>query len=418
MNEEIQEEISINSLDVLKLEVLKEFSEEGNKNSQFDKKEDELRYRILQRRIKNLKSYIDILKTKYDMPADDVNELLRMWFLYNDLKEINFIGTDLYADALFVRHKVPYLYRSVGRDKESKTNVDNGSTDSEKMGKTIFNECLKQIESGGKGKLYSYSKCFGRMLFKYANIKRGEDETDIEIRKDAFVNCIWNEAGCKSLQTYLHDISKSEEPISIPYFSIDMSNSRDDRVGNLKTWLDDFLGKQEYIKRFKDIYDPIGDAEVVSNHTGMESEMCNRVDRYTLTKEIFCKMVYLYGLKYSETIGKCDHYCVYIQKSLGTIQEPNENRYYSFYKGITDEKCINDKTINETINDILNRICWDNEIKYMTRQKAEKASNGGEIVHIDIYKEDSSEAMSRIWKEIVLEAIRGHYSYTDCSSLK
>ena len=32
------------------------------------------------------------------------------------LKEINFIGTDLFANVMFIKNEVPYLYRSVGKD--------------------------------------------------------------------------------------------------------------------------------------------------------------------------------------------------------------------------------------------------------------------------------------------------------------
>lgn len=84
-----------------------------------------------------------------------------------------------------------------------------------------------------------------------------------------------------------------------------MSNARDNSVKNLKCWLDGFLGKQEYITRYNDIFDPIGDAEVVTNFTFTDSGsgqrvLCSSVERFKLSKEEFCVLLYRYFSKYKQ----------------------------------------------------------------------------------------------------------------------
>lgn len=381
--------------------------------------EDELRYRIICQRFTNLNSFLIILKKQYNLSEDDKNELLKLWFLYNDLKEIHFIGTDIYSDVMFVKHKVPYLYRSVGKD--TKSGRDNiiikSKEDKEKqtdIGTAIFNECLKQIESGGKGNLFSYSKSFGKMLIKYANIEQRSDKVCIELRKDAVVNCICDNSELRqyqSLQFFLHIIEQKDDMIEIPYFSVDMSNARANSVNNMKLWLDEYLGKQEYVKRFCDIYDPIGDVEVVCNYTGCNDMMCERADRYEFSKDDFCKLLYLYGLKCSEKLGekygrdrvKSFEDC--ITKTVETIPDGyGYKEYYEDIRRFSDINNITDDRIDQIINKKIN---WDNEIDYMSRQKVEKGDDGEMIVNIDIYKKKKAEHKSIIWKEIVFEAIRG-----------
>lgn len=76
----------------------------------------------------------------------------------------------------------------------------------------------------GKGNLYSYSRCFGKMLYKYANILFLSDrKTEIEIRKDVYVNTV-SEDGYhteKSLQKYIReakaDVGGTEAEREIPF---------------------------------------------------------------------------------------------------------------------------------------------------------------------------------------------------------
>ncbi len=396
----------------------------GNKPVNTEKLEDEIRYRILQKRFNNLQSFIKIQKSKYALSDADSDELLKLWFLYDDLKEIHFIGTDMYSDVMFIKHKEPYLYRSVGKD------CDNGQSEektiaivaeAESPGKIIIEECLKQIKSGGNGKLYSYSKSFGKMLFKYANIISEKGKTSIEIREKAFVNCVCENKQCESMQRYFRKTCEEKFLNSeIPYFTVDMSNARGKSVDNMKRWFDDYLGEQKYVKRFNDIFDPIGDVEVVSNYTGVNPKpmMCERVSRHELNTDQFCKLLYGYGLRYCNKIGeetgktnKIDRYKTYINKSIESIGD-DENMFSKMFREFS---C--DQEESESNTTLYEKIDWKLERLYMKPQKAENNENIGSVERINTYKKATSEPVSSIWKSIIIEAMRDQYSFTDLSSL-
>lgn len=377
---------------------LRELSEQVYKDNQNDNSsvkefgtiEEELAYWIMQQRYENLCAFLGRQKEKYNLTETDVNELRKIWFIYNDLKEIHFIGTDIYSDTMFVKHKIPYLYRSVGRDTETQKD----KVSSRKMGKKIYEECLKQIEAGGRGSLFSYSKCFGRMLFKYANIKKYDyKEITIEIRKDPWINVIFNEKGEKqSIQGYLRNLlEKEEREIVIPHFSVEVSNVRDDDVENLKKWFEDYLGEKMRTGRNEKIYDPIGDAEVVSNFTNKdETGLCSKVIRYTLNEHEFCVLLYKYTKEFMKQKRKTDELKKRICETLEGL-EPRDKKYC--------EKIMNDEEndVNENVKPILQYIDWENEKGYMTEENLE----------FEIYKDKSAENQSSIWKNTLKAAING-----------
>ena len=383
----------------------------------FSSDEEKLAYLIIKKRFSNLCKFLKKQKQKYKMLDDDVAELKELWFLYNDLKELNYIGTDIYSNVLFVRHKVPFLYRSVGKDSSGERVLD--SCDSDEIGRKLIKECLEQIKSGGKGKLFSYSKCFGKMLFKYANIIDGSEETTIELRKNTWINSICDENGNHlSLQKYIRKNleSKAEkEEIEIPCFLIDMSNARGNKVENLKLWLDTYLGKQEYVKRFEDIYDPIGDAEVVANFTGDLTDssgkyiMCEEVCRYPFNIEEFCSLLYKYALTYAKEIKIEERFNRFIDRTLKTLPDPETNEYFKLYQRVKNNESY--------CAELLKNIDWENEKIYMPRVKAEKDETTGKIPMIDVYKRKDAESKSSIWKEIVFEALRGKYEYMNGETL-
>lgn len=396
-----------------------ELSERVYNESLFASNEDKLAYLIMKQRFVNLCKFLEKQKQKYKMDDKDVEELKELWFLHNDLKELNFIGTDIFADVLFISHRIPYLYRSVGKDNAQRVLEDKSHSD--EIGSTLFKECLEQIKSGGQGKLFSYSKCFGKMLIKYANIVNGSSKTTIEIRKNARINSISSDGkNNSSIQKYVRETSDLNRDIDIPLFMIDMSNARENKVSNLKFWIDKYLGEQSYVRRYNDIYDPIGDAEVVTNFTGdlKNSEgnyiMCDQICRYELDIRKFCVLLYNYALKYATNDAIADRFNNFIICSIKTIPNPETNEYYSFYNGI-----MNDNINCTEVNEILENIDWDNEKKYMTRVKTEK-DNGDlseRIPDIDVYKESNTEIKSRIWKDILFEALRGKYSHINCKNL-
>jgi hypothetical protein len=145
----------------------------GEQTEDTSSDEEKLAYYIMKQRYENLKNFcLQKIKEKYNASDDDVKRLIVNWFLYNDLCEIKYIGTDFYSNAMFVKHQVPYLYRSVGKDNDSIVwNNDAEYDDYNGIVKNIFERCLDQIKSGGTGVLFSYTKCFGRMLYKYTNFR-------------------------------------------------------------------------------------------------------------------------------------------------------------------------------------------------------------------------------------------------------
>lgn len=393
-----------------------ELSKRVYDESLFASNEEKLAYLIMKQRFVNLCTFIEKQKQKYRMNIEDVAELKELWFLYNDLKELNFIGTDIYSNALFIRHKIPFLYRSVGKDSDTKRVLE-GKTNSDEIGSTLIKECLEQIKSGGQGKLFSYSKCFGKMLIKYANIVYGSEETTIEIRKNSWINAICEDDNNYSIQKYIRKKSGLNRDVDIPLFSIDMSNARENKVANLKLWINTYLGEQSYIKRYNDIYDPIGDAEVITNFTGDLKDgaenyiMCDRECRYTLDKSEFCYLIYKYALEYA-TKNEITFFDRFIKDSIETIPNHETNAYYILYNGI-----VNDNINSPAVTEILKNIDWENEKKYMTRVKAEKSDSIEKIPMIEVYKESNAENISRIWKDIVFEALRGKYACINCEKL-
>lgn len=390
------------------------YYDEVNQSSTFEKKEDELSYLIMKQRFKNLSDFLNCQQKKYNLCNDVVEELKKNWFIYNDLRELHFIGTDIYSDAMFIKHRVPYLYRSVGKDNYNNRVLDDIKKPSNEIGTVIFKNCLEQIKSGGQGELFSYSKCFGKMLIKYANIKKHEEKTTIEIRINSWVNSVCDQNNkIFSIQRFVRNTLERDGEENIPLFLIDMSNAREDEVKNLKTWFNDYLGEQSYIKRFNDIYDPIGDAEVVANFIGNSEPyvMCDKVYRYELNIQEFCFLLYKYAITYLAKSEKdTSKFETFISKSIESIQKPNE--YYTLYSSIINMPS------NESIENILSTIDWEKEISYMKRKKGEEIKLGDNTKEIEIYKEDHSERKSKIWKEIVVKALRGEYSYVDCSNVQ
>lgn len=406
--------------------------QEGTSKPSFSRIEDKLIWLILEQRYHNLSEFTRKQCKKYH--SNDSKELLELWFRYNDLKEIQFIGTDLYANAIFVKHKVPYLYRSIGKDEMHRVQEEKAKANEMGVGERIFQACLEQIESGKNGNLYSYSKCFGKMLFKYANsLYWSNRNTKIEIRKDAYVNAV-SEDGYhseKSLQKYIReakaDVGGTETERELPFFAVDMSNARDDSVKNLKCWLDGFLGKQKYTTRFNDIFDPIGDAEVVTNFTGSgsgQSVLCSGVERFELSTKAFCVLLYRYFSKYKQEcsirwyhgMDDCDEkaktemgkFESFIRKSVDTIQV---SEIKEFCESVLKQSISNADDC--MLQKIMENIDWEREIFYMRRVKSEKGSADGEIAPMHIYKSDDITSETKLWKDILFAAVEGKYLYID-----
>ena len=425
--------------------------------------EKKLRKLILKQRYINLGTFLKQQQEKYGIEEQDIRELKYLLFKHNDLKEINFIGTDMYANALFLKHKVPYLYRSVGMDTKEDSIFGDADIEYIDHTKEIFRECLKQIETGGKGNLFSYSKCFGKMLYKYATLQEDNSTIVIEVRKDAIVNAIsGNGKYFISIQRYMREGVVQNEKNSF-YFAIDMSNARDNNVECLKYWITEFLGKQKW-HRHKDIVDPIGDAEVVCNFTNKPKTQCENtedddgVQRFEFNQAEFCVLLYKYFSEYAAVKRDEAWFNQFIDNTLKTL-EKDHNKLKRYYKNIIfisnslqdinfdnikikniEEEFIdiNIKNIEEefvdiknknieeefvdinikNIKGILNMIDWKNEIKYMSRRKGEVQEQKREPTHMEVYKGDNAEEVSKQWKYILFSAIEKKYLYIDYSNWK
>jgi len=349
--------------------IKKEWEDKKEVNWEYDNQslvpEEQLQYIILKQRDDNLGKFLESLKEYYeDIDITDLKELL---FFYNDLKEVNFIGTDLFANAMFIKNTVPYLYRSIGKD----TNKEEDLIQCKDHVSKIFTECLCQIQTGGKGNLFSYSKCFGKVLYKYITLQSEGEKTRIEIRQNAHVNSIIYYEKEMSIQRYARkcaDANNSKE--KLPYFSIDMSNARGGDVKHLKEWLETFLGKQDW-HWHKDIVDPIGDAEVVCNFTNGNDNsgiLCKKVVRITITQEQFCILLYKYFKKYYEE-SSFFGFDEFITNTLETLKNYEDGeklcKYYTYIMSHDND---------DVVNEILGYICWESEEKYMKKRKTNKHS--------------------------------------------
>lgn len=387
---------------------------------QESKLEEKLQYLILQQRYKNLDVFLIKQQEKYGIDEQGMEELKELLFYYNDLKELNFIGTDLYANALFFKHKVPYLYRSVGKDTDKDRIFGNEHIEYAEHTKTIFRACLKQIETGGKGQLFSYSKCFGKMLYKYATLQNSNSTIVIEVRKDAVVNAISeNGKDFVSIQKYIRKCTRKNGESGLPYFAVDMSNARDNSVDCLKYWITEFLGEQIW-HQYKHIVSPVGDAEVVCNFTNTpqcgNTEVDDGVKRFVFHQDEFCVLLYKYFRKYAgenSDKDKCK-FEKFIAATLNTLQGYQNGDLKRYYERIIADD-LQVQNMKE-INDILDTIVWENEKKYMSRRKGEIQKC--EPYPMEVYKGNYAEAISKQWKYILFSAIEAKYSHIDYSGWK
>lgn len=378
--------------------------------------EEKLQYLILKQRYKNLKTFLEKQEKKYI--EIDTEELQGLLFFYNDLKEVNFIGTDMFANTLFMKNKVAYLYRSVGKDTDKYKVFGDAECEYSEHGQTIFKECLSQIETGGAGKLFSYSKCFGKMLYKYATFQSGTKETVVEVRNKAIINAISEDGeNILSLQKYIRNCTERKGKSGLPYFAIDMSNARNNSVECLKYWITGYLGKQDWYWH-KDIVDPIGDAEVICNFTNVQQceniKFFDSVQRMKFSKDEFCVLLYEYFEQYAMQTEDQTCFSDFVTRTLETLKDFQNGKLKTFYEKV---KRGNLQDIdNEKIKSILSMVDWESEIKYMSRCKGEIKEQNREPAHMEVYKGDNAEMVSKQWKYILFSSVEKKYSYIDYSN--
>lgn len=380
--------------------------------------EEELQYLILKQRFDNLGTFLERQKKKYeDLDIRGLHELL---FFYNDLKEINFIGTDMFANALFIKNKVPFLYRSVGKDTQKGKVVGDTDFKYSNHGTEIFKKCLAQIQTGGAGELFSYTKCFGKMLYKYATLQGSNSKITFEIRSEASINAISEDGeNLISIQQYMRNCIVRDGQGKLPYFAIDMSNARDNSVKCLKYWINKFLGKQQW-HWHKDIVDPIGDAEVVCNFTntleGENIKFYNSVQRIKFNRNEICMLLYRYFKEYARKTASEEWFNGFIDSTMRTIDDLKYKHLKDIYNSIRNDDLVDLDIDKNNIDTILSMVIWENEIKYMSRRKGEIKEEKRNPAPMTVYKGDNAEVVSKVWKDILFGAIEKKYSYIDYSA--
>lgn len=373
--------------------------------------EEKLMLEIYKQRYNNIKRFVDIIGNTpmVFLTEKEKKFLTEYYFKDNGLKEMNIIGTDLYINSKFIKQKIPFLYRCVGKDDNDKTPE---SIPCSKHMKRIFTLSKEQIETGGKGQLFSYSKCFGVVIYKYTNAMWSKGSITLEVRKKPYINAITIEENkIEMLQEYDSICTKeNNEKRFLPYFAIDMSNARDNDVNNLKRWIENYLGKQNW-HYGKEIIDPIGDAEVVMNFTNtIKNEdndfeiMAEKVERKSLKIEEFCKLLYLYfKIFYYKSNNDTKGFDQFVKRSINTMHKEDRDCFNAY---------ICDEQNEQDLKQILKNIDWDLERKYMTRKKGvEGESNMDVPKQRRIYKGENAEWKTTTWKEILDEAIRGNWSH-------
>lgn len=411
--------------------------------------EEELQLLIFKHRYENIKRYVNFLSTyknekskddniKEELSQEEKDTLVEYYLFDNDLKELSILGTSIYADVLFIKRQVPYLYRCVGKDRNENTCEANSVKKFPRKShvKEIFKTCYDQFKNEYTGGKYSYSKCLGRVLFKYGNVNitratyESDDEKKIilEIRKNAWVNSILGKDNPENkdsendkiimIQEYLKNNKNEEECTNIPMFCVDMSNAFLDNEKFLKNWIKSYLGKGEDKQEYAQ---PIYDVEVITNFTGFTGEkkgiMADEVERKYFCAAEYIQLLYWYSKmyyskykeKYSKKFEANKEFEDNIKKSIDSLRKLKVSK--------SREKEAHDKIVKvyekikelenkDKIEEVLNNVCWELEVEYMTRGSSKYDK---ETRQIKAYKEEDSYYLINAWKKILNNAIRGKY---------
>lgn len=384
-------------------EQLKQKRDQGNEgifNLNLLDPAEKLQLAIYEQRYFNISTFIEKREQKKEVEerlSEQEKEFLTQYYFFdNYLKEMNFIGFSFYMDANFLKQRVPYLYRCVGKDNVGENNPEEMKI--KEHVSEIMNKSKEQIEMGTQGELFSYSKCFGRMLYKYASIRSKWDSVTIEVRTNTWVNVVKGEKEEHPLlmiQEYLMQNLDQEGERILPYFSVDISNARNNEVKNVESWIESYLGEQKWTN-WKRLVNPIADAEVVNNFTNNTQILNENVKREKFNLDEFCILLYQYFKLYYEKVCKGDLkvFNDFITKSIETIPAEYLKKYF--------ESILVQAKENEYENYLNDNLDWELEKKYLTLDN-----------EISIYKESNSEWKTLIWKEILFKAVQDKYTYVD-----
>ncbi|OME52812.1 MULTISPECIES: hypothetical protein [Paenibacillus] len=228
----------------------------------------------------------ELLNEYSELAEEDRKKIVDYYLFDNRLKELKYLGLGHYYNAKFKKSQAT-LYRSKGRDRIESDYF--GAPDSVEIVKRIFEQCREHINKGtNKVRLYSYSKCFGTVLFKYLSIEKGKISVNLQIIPKNNINVINVNGENMSVQQFVRHQCKDARID----FCIDMSSVRNGKRDNLTIWMKDFLGESS--TEIQRILSPVSDQEVIA------SCIPNQEISECFNEEELIYLLYRYYKKYYE----------------------------------------------------------------------------------------------------------------------
>jgi len=256
----------------------------------------------------------ELLHEYSELTEEDRKKIIDYYLFDNRLKELKYLGIGHYYNVKFKKSHAT-LFRSNG---EKRAEADNsGKCSNLETVKTIFEQCREHINKGtDKVRLYSYSKCFGIVLFKYLSIEQDQDSVELQILPNQDINVIYNSGKNMSLQQFVIDQCKNTRT---DYY-IDMSSVRNGERDNLTIWMKDFLGEKSI--EIQKMHSPVSDQEVITSCTPSQevSESFN--------EEELIYLLYRYYEKYYEVRnkGKGEKFKYEFEKAIEYLNEEFEKQ--------------------------------------------------------------------------------------------
>lgn len=254
----------------------------------------------------------ELLNEYSEIPDEDRKRIVDYYLFDNRLKELKYLGLGHYYNAKFKKSQAT-LYRSNGRDRIEPYYF--GESDSVETVKIIFEQCREHINKGtNKVRLYSYSKCFGTVLFKYLSIEEGATSVNLHIIPNRDINVIDVDGENMSIQQFLGSQCKDTKID----FCIDMSSVRDGKRDNLTSWMKDFLGDNS--TEIQKLHSPVSDQEVIMSYVP-DQEVSERFNEGELIY-----LLYRYYAKYYEIRNKdkSDNFNIEFGKTITYLNEEVE----------------------------------------------------------------------------------------------
>lgn len=381
--------------------------------------EEKLSIDIYRQRYRNLQEYCARF-----VDAEDRNFLCDYWFFVNGLHEFTFLGPDFCRDICLTPETLPYLYRIGSRD----TDITQDKQDNQKEFDALKTACeqgespiaciISQVDDQisknvSQTTTYSYSKCLGVDLFKYATVQTPSICTPkvcVEVRKNAPVNQIlFPGKDPEQLNLYAYDLAcrkASDSYKNFPYYSVDVSqyrkpgDSKEKKKLAIVHWLESFTHKKHNF--YNEIFDPELDREVVRNFQSVE--ICfpgETVERFTFHMDELLILLLKYAVKLAEKTpagkelpqrfrGAFNRRCCKLTEKEKTYLKEHCTQLKELF-----DKNDRDATLLESVD-------WNNECKWMQPYLSYLPQK--DITDL-FYKADHSSNLLIQWKHALLDSL-------------